>query len=698
MGDEFDQYKRQSGADTADDQDEFAQFKRKQQTHATSPSFFANDETRAAAAHTQPGTSTTEEAAHPQMDPFAPLISGRNFLNTIAHPVQSFKDVRARGTKNVSGSIVPDINFSPETDTYGHLKTKALEREAQGKPRGLPGMATDAVDLGASFTSPPNLALMGAGGLTSVAPEFGVITKPLFAAAGTGFGIAGAHDIYQGATDPTLDTPERARKILMGGSQVAGGAAGVGETSLRGAFNRGMDIRPPNEPFSPREILDTATQHDINLDLADATGNRGVPKLVKHSTMHGLAGSGPFEANLEHNVGALDRWGHDFLDQLSPRSGEASGARIQEALKRDYEVKKGGASQEFEDLDRRVGPNTVDGTATVEAEARRLRGSMQSYYDKHPELVPKKAWAILENLAERPTGPNNRPLVAHNFSWSELHQLRSDLMDIYRNSPELIKSREQAWLQQMVKVIDDTMTGAAANLSAADRQQFRHANEEWEGLKSTYDNPQHPLYHAIRSQMPTQVAGSLLNTKAPEFVRQLRGILGPEFGDLQRAAAENILGQDPGGAGYAFKTMPGRLSKLRPDYVADLFGPAGDDLRKMAKIGSTVTRDINPSGSGKILQKVGETSAIGTGIGFALAGHPLPLAIEGGGLLAARGASKAMNSPRITRFLTSPERAPALPRGLMIAGPANSDEEFMQHGRDFIHELQRKRRFEMAGQ
>jgi hypothetical protein len=591
-------------------------------------------------------------------------------------------------------------------DPYTVQKQESNRRFAAGEPRGLPGMFTDTMDMASSMTTPTNLALMGAGGLTELAPAAGLITKPLMAGASAMFAGEGAKDIYDAATDTEAEPADRWRKGLLGGAALTGGIAGVGDIAgprkigadagWHGMFNDKMDIASPSEPFTLRELMQGARDHGINLDLADASG-AGLPKAVKHATMHGIAGTGPFEANLEHNVSALDQWGSDYLNKFSNYSGENAGARIQDSLKNDYAQRKNSASQEFEDLDKRVGPNTIDGTQTVEAEAVKIRDAMKPYYERHPELVPRQAWSIIEDLAERPTVTANGKQVAaksNNFSWSELHQLRSDLMDIYRNNPDLVKSRADSWLQQMVKTIDDTMTGAASQLSPADKWQFRAANETWENIKQTYDNPAHPLYHAVRAQQPSQVTNMLLNMKAPEFARQMKSVLGPEFGDLQRAAAERILGQDRTGAGYDFKSMPGRLKKYDPAYLHDLLGPqAARDLSMMSRTGMTVTRDINPSGTAKVGQKIGEMGALGTGAGLAIAGHPLPLALELGGLGAERLAAKGINSPRMVDIMTDPVRARAMPRGLPIAAGAAT----MNDSEDALARRLLLRNGEMAG-
>lgn len=668
-----------------------------QGTHQAMPSGNTAD-TQYAAQHTGQGTGTDAGSRMRQIsEPPGALVSPREIANTML-------------ATSTIGSRVPEMG---NADPYQGLKDAAQKNEDRGGPKGVPGMLADTMDFASSQTTPTNLALLGGGALTKAVPAAGLITKPLMAAAGLTFAGEGGKDIYDAATDTDGDPRDRLRKGLNGAAGVAGGIAGLGEVSpgpehignfetgigdagVRGMFNQKMDIASPNEPFTPRELLSAARDHGINLDLADASG-AGVPKMVKHATMHGLAGSGPFEANLEHNVGALDQWGSQYLDGLSKFSGEQAGARIQDALKNDYAQRKTAASTEFEDLDKRVGPNSIDGTATVEAEAVKIRDGMKQYYDRHPELMPKQAWSIINDLAERPAtaGANGQQVAAkaNNFSWSELHQLRSDLMDIYRNNPDLTKSRADAWLQQMVKTIDDTMTGAASNLSPADKWQFRQANETWEGLKSTYDNPAHPLYHAVRAQSPSQVTNMLLNTKAPEFARQMKSTLGPEFGDLQRAAAEKILGQDKTGAGYDFRTMPGRLKNYPPQYINDLMGPQGArDLALMSRTGMTVTRDINPSGSGKLLQKSGELAALSAGGTAALLGHPLPLALEAGGMVGSRIAAKGMNHPGTVDLMTDPRSARAMPRGLPIASGA----ETMNEGEDQLARRVMRRRPEIS--
>lgn len=612
MGDEFDQYRRQAqvGADHQDD--EYAQYVR-QNAHGKFPSFPVTADTQHALEHTAPGTDTDLASRGRQIidvgNPWTrPIISGKTLMEGFDTITPHFGDKRS---------------FEERYRDMGVSHPTTLSPGANAAKVGMEGAAKDIYDLAGSFTSPLSIGTLGLGGLAKAAPAAG---KLLQIGGGLGFGFKGAKDIYDVTAGEEKDRPldERLQKGLMAGATMASAGAGVGESSLRGSLNKGMDVRAANEPFTPRDLYDTAEQHGISLDLADATG-RPLLRGMKAGSMHGLAGSGPFERNQAHNIEALLQWTED------------AGNRVQAALENDYAARKQGASQIFEDLDKRVGPNFVNGKATVQAQAMNIRNQFQGYYDLHPEVLPRKAWAVVKDLSEK-----------GNYSWSELHNMRSDLMDIYRNNPEMIKSREQAWLQQLVKSIDDTMTGNSTVLPPADQAKFRQANATWEQLKETYDNPRHPLYTAIRSTNPSEVPKYLNSKKAPEFQRSLHPILGPAY----------------------------------------------DELVKLGKIGEKVMKDYNPSGTAKVGQKFAQVSGISSGVPLAAMGHPVPLALTAADLAGEYGVAKAFNSPRVTRFLTDRNRAPAMPRGLGMAGVTASDEdnEGVRRAEELLDRINNRRR------
>lgn len=404
----------------------------------------------------------------------------------------------------------------------------------------------------------------------------------------------------------------------------------------RGMFAQKMNASSPTEAFTPQDRFQTAKDHGINLDLADAT-EAGPAQMAKKVVSRSLGGTKTFANTQEANLGALNEWGGQYLDKLSPNSGEAAGSRVQAALEADLDSKKAEAQTAFSDLDKRVGANSV-AIKPIQDAAQQIVGDNQRYYEAHPELQPKHAWAVVQDLAKDDSARS---------SWSDLHQLRSDLMDVYRNNPDIVKSRANSWLQQMVGTIDNTMTEASSGLSPKDLAQFRDANGVWEDMKGTYDNPQHPFYHALRTPQASMAPG-MMGMKAPELARQINDTLGPNAGDFQRAVVEKILGRDASGAGYDYKGMPSRLRQYPPEYLNELLGPESSaELYKMARIGKTLYDNPNPSGTSAVGIPAAEAGAIGAS---ALHGNFLPMAAPP----TEYGIARFMNSPKVVNYLTQP--------------------------------------------
>jgi hypothetical protein len=191
----------------------------------------------------------------------------------------------------------------------------------------------------------------------------------------------------------------------------------------------------------------------------------------------------------------------------------------------------------------------------------------------------------------------------------------------------------------MVSNIDGAMTNASGGMSPEDLATFRRANDTWEGIKQSYDNPQSPLYHAIRGQFPSQIPGML--TRSPELARQVRSTLGSLEGPFQRQFVENILNNKDGNT-LDLKNLNTKLSRMPNDILEAMLGQEGaKQLRLLGKVSQKVMADQNPSGTAKATIPVMELTNL------------LHSPISGGAELAGqRIAGSAMNSPRIVDFLT----------------------------------------------
>jgi hypothetical protein len=401
-----------------------------------------------------------------------------------------------------------------------------------------------------------------------------------------------------------------------------------------GMLSGRMQETPPGEAFTRGEVQNYARGQGVNLDLADATGN-GVARGVKGVAERSLGGRGVMRRNADSNFRAIQGAAENELSQYAPEGSDpaALGTAVQQQLQQNLASLKTQASEQFSELDQAVGGNRVDVRPTIQATAQKIVGDNLNYYEAHPELVPKQAWKIVENLAN---GDESR------MKWSDLHQLRTDLMDVYRNNPDIIKSRSDAWIQQLVGKTDEAMNSASAGLSQGQKAQFRAANQTWEQIKSTYDNPQHPFYAATRAQMPSQVPGMLQN-KTPELAAQVQTVLGPLKGQFQRAYVNKLL--DPKGTGtYDFAGLNARLKGVSQPFLEQTLGKQGArNIRLLGQTAKTVTANMNPSGTSDVAVPAAEIAGLAT--------HPLATVPE---IAANYGAARGLTSAKLVNRLTRP--------------------------------------------
>jgi hypothetical protein len=456
--------------------------------------------------------------------------------------------------------------------------------------------------------------------------------------------------------------------ILAGGGKVAdetvkGAAENMSVPSARGVLSERMAEVPPGEQFSRAEVYNAARDKGVNLDLAQAT-DHPIPNAVKKVNQYSLAAKGKYEGAQQKNIAALENWADEQLGKYSESgaSREELGGKIQGVLRDDLAARKSYATGAFDEIDQSVGKNGVDARPVEEA-ARNIIESNRKYYESHPELLPKQAWKIIDDLANR--GPGRQPepntsftsvgprpgeLVSNTrmealgdpagrMTWGELHRLRSDLMDVYRNNPDIMKGRSEAWLQQMVSTIDDAMTSSSSGLKGSDLQKFRDANQVWQELKNTYDNPQSTLYHALRGQYPSQIPGML--TRSPELAKQVRATIGSLEGPFQRQFVENILNAKDGQT-LDLKNLNTKVTRIPNDLLEAMLGTEGaKQLRLLGKVSQKVMADQNPSGTAKSTVPVLEV------------GNVVSNPIAGGATLAGQHVvGKAMNNPRLVDFLT----------------------------------------------
>lgn len=504
---------------------------------------------------------------------------------------------------------------------------------------------------------------------------------------------------YPGFVDPSkqggpiqdiVDNPDKGEGIANALTDTGTGLALGGMTKLvpehgpiegtRRLLSSGVDDPIPGEGETPRERFETAKRYGVNLNAADATNNP-ILRAVRHVGENSLLGGSTYDAARASNVGALQTAANTTLDAMSPLSREEGGRLMQSNLESDRAGLESKAGDRYQDLSEAMGDRPIDGSESLGTLAQNIRDQETPFNEKYPHLVPKQAMGIINDVADRfkPGEPVKSSLLDEfgkpiytappppvGLTYPEAQNIRSRTMDVTRRTNDLTADRGIGMLKQIVGGADDAITNSAGGLTPSQLEIYRDANQKFAEMKDKYDNPQSPLYSAIRTDNPSSLTKGV-GQKTPEQVRNLIPRLGPEgTGAMQRGVAENAMGTDANGnrnlAGFGK-----RLYQLPEDYRQELFQPnplfAGehppmsDDfhqpLKDVASISNALSKDLNPSGSGKLGQKVVEGSMLL---------HPFTMAEP----LLQYPAAKLMHSPRAIDWLMKPKLS-TTPRSPLFA-------------------------------
>ncbi len=176
-------------------------------------------------------------------------------------------------------------------------------------------------------------------------------------------------------------------------------------------------------------------------------------------------------------------------------------------------------------------------------------------------------------------------------------------------------------------------------------------------MKQTYDDPSSPLYHAVRTDMPSTLYR--IGSKTPENAHNLQNRLGSAIQPLRRGTVEAALKTTNDGS-LNFRTFGTRLNRVPADCRAELFSPDQNrGLNDIANTSNALSQEFNPSGSGHQVQKLGEAVSLFQSPVTALSGHPLLASAPVAYNAAHYGAAELMNSPAFVERLMSPTVRPS---------------------------------------
>lgn len=471
----------------------------------------------------------------------------------------------------------------------------------------------------------------------------------------------------------------------QGALGAAQAAAEGGNPATAGAAAAAYGALPPlargtAEGIAARMGLDPATKVGewTVRDLITAAQARGVPQTLPESFQQGkgflrnlqvlaetgLLGGVPIARQKKAAAAALGAWLADTGAELGPSvNREALGSEIARQLRNSLETSKLAVGDEFAQIDGRVGGALVD-TVPIRRAARDIEQEYGPYYKNHPQALAgvRNAWGWVHDLAhygetpipkapdiwEREFGGAAPAPAPKRLTFAEAQKLRSDLLEMERNAPDVIKDLPGGWYKKLAGAVDEAMEGAARNADPEAAQMFRGANTDWLRLKSDFNDPRSMLYQALVSQDTAKVPQLFVPATGrgtPGLARQLQRHAPQSLPYLRRFLLDSAFGGAEGEP--RFDLAHARLGRFAPDYLREMMGDRLDDIRKLALIGRAATYDVNPSGTARVGLTGADFTALGAAVAEALRGNGWAAAalasMTGGRLLLA----KALLSPKL---------------------------------------------------
>ncbi len=589
-------------------------------------------------------------------------------IDNIRSNVQSLEDVGKGIAKSVPGTLagiddlvakIPGVGTALTTPLVGGTSSSQARQDlhnaaethnaAQAGGKVVGNLAQFAIPGGAEEAAAEKVATL-APKVAQYAPKAETLIAPFARIGARALGAGTVNKVQGGSFADGAALGGAGEVVGQGVSALAPGviAAVKDPVDAVASMFRG-NINEPVAPGSPLTYLQrfkAAKNVGVNLDAADASGS---PILVsgKRVNRDSFAGTSTYDRATAANLNALDQTATNYADDMSSLSRQDGGGLLKQELATDHAGLRNGATKDFQTLHYLTGGAPVPGASAVGATARGILDQNAPFWEKYPSLKPSNAVSALRDLSK----------VGDTATYPELQRLRSNTFELSNANNDLIKDEGTAMLQRMTGTLDDTITDDG--LTPEQTIIFRSGNAKYRNAKENYDSPSSPLYHAVRTDNPDTLPASLTSGPGKQTVSTLQN-LRPRIGEdgvgvLQRHVYENALGSTNDG-GYNFKGFGSRLNKLPDDYRAELFGDKNDRLNDLATTSNLLSRDLNPSGSAKQLQKVGEASlfagALSHPLGAATAALQYPLA-------------RLINSPRFVEAIMR-DSADAAEGGLKI--------------------------------
>jgi hypothetical protein len=428
---------------------------------------------------------------------------------------------------------------------------------------------------------------------------------------------------------------------LLGGELMGGALRGAGKVPVAAKSLLAGDVNAPipgADGMTPAGRYQAAKRLGVSPNAAEAT-NSAPLNALRHWNEGSAAGSGVYADAKGANLRALTRAKDELTQAQSPLDTETGGSLIQSKLKQPFldlqdranglvesmsphtgeaarvrqqallgenqaKLHETGGEQE-QAIREAYGDQPIKSLDPMRGTARTILRQNQPVDTLIPHLAQKQTKGILQDIANigveqkpktsafslldsaaNPDRPAANGTAPQRPTVGNLLDMRSRLLDVNANNPELVKGAAAADIDRQIQA---THEGIARSLPPKGNEAWLKANDIWRDMKETYDDPSSPYYHAVRGKSPDALTQGIGGT-SPEAVREMGKRVGDEgLGIVRRGVAERLLGRDETGE-YKLDGFGGRLEKMPEENRNSLFGSAHAPMRDIA----SAYRDIEP--------------------------------------------------------------------------------------------------------
>lgn len=530
------------------------------------------------------------------------------------------------------------------------------------------GVLTGAGKLTSGNSIAQGTALAATGGLLAPAAAAAPILKTagaLMGGAGVVQGVRGAAKAY--GAGKTGDAAEQLGETVPNAAMMlplaAEGAARVPEL-VRSKLAGDLDAPiPMTNGQTPATRFQAAKRVGVNLNAADAT-NAPLLEAVRRGNEGSAAGSHIYAKNNGANTAAWSGAASDLANAHSTLAPETAGSLIQSRLKAPFVQNQNDAynmaegmsplsgeparmrqmsllKENQEDLHTRgsdqeqairdtygdqpiasydpmrstaktiLQQNAPVDTLVPHLAQKQTRGIVQDIANLGKTPSPKtSAYSLLDEYANpgripAAAAPPPRPTVGN------LLDMRSRLLDVNANNPELVKGSAAADIDRQIAA---THQAIERSLPPEGNEDWLKANEVWKDMKDTYDNPSSPYYHAIRGNSPNSLTEGIGGT-SPEALRAMQTRVGDEgMGIVRRGVADKLFGHTPNDE-MDLKGFPRRLQQMPEEERTALFDQQHEPLLRLSEKQQDIEpyrKDAYDTAPEKLVKGVGDR----TGSGF----------------------------------------------------------------------------------